>query len=64
MIKICFPGASGSVRIDRSGDRSPDYSLKYYLNESFQGIADYNHTTGGFNMRGEFYYLNCEVNKL
>ena len=46
-------GASGSVRIDRSGDRSPDYSLKYYVNGSFQGIADYNHTTGGFNMRGK-----------
>ena len=46
-------GASGTVRIDESGDRDPDYSLKYYVNGSFQNIADYNHTTGGFNLRGE-----------
>jgi hypothetical protein len=46
-------GASGKVRIDSSGDRDPDYSLKYYVNGSFQNIADYNHTTGGFNLRGE-----------
>ena len=45
-------GASGRVRIDESGDRDPDYSLKYYLNGSFQNIADYNHSTGGFNLRG------------
>ena len=47
-------GASGRVRIDESGDRDPDYSLKYYLNGSFQNIADYNHSTGGFNLRGDF----------
>lgn len=46
------PGASGTVRIDESGDRDPDYSLKYYVNGSFQNIADYNHSTGGFNLRG------------
>ena len=46
-------GASGIVRIDESGDRDPDYSLKYYVNGSFQNIADYNHSTGGFNLRGE-----------
>ena len=47
-----FLGASGNVRIDESGDRDPDYSLKYYVNGSFQNIADYNHSTGGFNLRG------------
>ena len=49
-----FLGASGTVRIDESGDRDPDYSLKYYVNGSFQNIADYNHSTGGFNLRGHF----------
>ena len=39
--------------MDSSGDREPDYSLKYYVNGSFQGIADYNYSTGGFNLRGE-----------
>ena len=48
-----FLGASGTVRIDESGDRDPDYSLKYYVNGSFQNIADYNHSTGGFNLRGD-----------
>lgn len=43
------------VRMDSSGDREPDYSLKYYVNGSFQGIADYNYSTGGFNLRGELY---------
>ena len=42
------------MRIDESGDRDPDYSLKYYVNGSFQNIADYNHSTGGFNLRGYF----------
>ena len=41
--------------MDSSGDREPDYSLKYYVNGSFQGIADYNYSTGGFNLRGELY---------
>lgn len=56
-------GASGRVRIDESGDRDPDYSLKYYLNGSFQNIADYNHSTGGFNLRGE-KSLCCSFCKL
>ena len=56
-------GASGRVRIDESGDRDPDYSLKYYLNGSFQNIADYNHSTGGFNLRGE-QSLCCSFCKL
>ena len=43
------------VRMDSSGDREPDYSLKYYVNGSFQGIADYNYSTGGFNLRGELF---------
>lgn len=51
------PGASGIVRIDSSGDREPDYSLKYYVNGSFQNIADYSHKTGGFNLRGWYLYL-------
>lgn len=52
-----FLGASGTVRIDESGDRDPDYSLKYYVNGSFQNIADYNHSTGGFNLRGDFLFF-------
>lgn len=52
---LFFLGASGTVRIDESGDRDPDYSLKYYVNGSFQNIADYNHSTGGFNLRGHFF---------
>ena len=44
------------VRMDSSGDREPDYSLKYYVNGSFQGIADYNYSTGGFNLRGELFF--------
>ncbi|XP_078374364.1 atrial natriuretic peptide receptor 3-like [Oculina patagonica] len=51
MLNKEFEGASGTVRIDESGDRDPDYSLKYYVNGSFQNIADYNHSTGGFNLR-------------
>ena len=42
--------------MDSSGDREPDYSLKYYVNGSFQGIADYNYSTGGFNLRGELLF--------
>ena len=45
------------MRIDSSGDREPDYSLKYYVNGSFQNIADYSHKTGGFNLRGWYLYL-------
>lgn len=44
--------------MDSSGDREPDYSLKYYVNGSFQGIADYNYSTGGFNLRGELYSVD------
>lgn len=51
-------GASGKVRIDSSGDREPDYSLKYYVNGSFQNIADYSHSTGGFNLRGRHQNSN------
>ncbi|XP_078345063.1 atrial natriuretic peptide receptor 1-like [Oculina patagonica] len=51
MLNREFEGASGKVRIDSSGDREPDYSLKYYVNGSFQNIADYSHSTGGFNLR-------------
>ncbi|CAH3159682.1 unnamed protein product [Porites lobata] len=51
MLNREFEGASGLVRMDSSGDREPDYSLKYYVNGSFQGIADYNYSTGGFNLR-------------
>ena len=52
--RLFLPGASGKVRIDSSGDREPDYSLKYYVNGSFQNIADYSHSTGGFNLRGKY----------
>ena len=47
--------------MDSSGDREPDYSLKYYVNGSFQGIADYNYSTGGFNLRGELYSVGISL---
>ena len=56
-------GASGKVRIDSSGDREPDYSLKYYVNGSFQNIADYSHSTGGFNLRVRYTYITSSVFK-
>ena len=49
------------VRMDSSGDREPDYSLKYYVNGSFQGIADYNYSTGGFNLRGELFSVGISL---
>lgn len=49
------------VRMDSSGDREPDYSLKYYVNGSFQGIADYNYSTGGFNLRGKLYSVGISL---
>ena len=47
--------------MDSSGDREPDYSLKYYVNGSFQGIADYNYSTGGFNLRGELFSVGVSL---
>ena len=47
--------------MDSSGDREPDYSLKYYVNGSFQGIADYNYSTGGFNLRGELFSVGISL---
>ena len=47
--------------MDSSGDREPDYSLKYYVNRSFQGIADYNYSTGGFNLRGELFCVDISL---